>query len=249
MTGIFPALFALFFFAVLSPASAAVSSQGTLISVSGKVEVRPQAGGPGRSAKVGTLVGEGQRVVTGKDSGAILEFFDGSQVILKPGTDFWLSKLRKPSAKDKILHFKLLAGALLAQVTKLASASSSFEIEAGGVVCGVRGTQFSMEYDPAKDQVLLEVKEGRVYARSRGWSQDFGAGERGRFHQGRWAGRPGGEGLPPSVPPPHLALDDMRSQFQRTVRLGHDAVQTDPAVGGALNLHLVVGVPGQENLP
>jgi hypothetical protein len=134
-------------------------------------------------------VREGESVITGKNSTAVLSLFDGSELTVSPDTDFRLVKSRKPSVTDKILQFKLFVGKLLAKVKKLASAKSSFEIDAGGVVCGVRGTEYSMSYNPDTGKVDVVVLDGTVWAGSEGQTFIYHKGQEGRFDHGHRQGQ------------------------------------------------------------
>jgi len=227
------------------PAWAKISATGTFISVSGTVKIKQQNGGNTLLAKVGSVVKQGERVVTDKDSTAVLQFFDGSQLTVKPQTDFWLSKLKAPSPQDKILKFKMLLGSLLAQVTKLNSSNSSFEVEAGGVVCGVRGTKFGMDFDPDHHKVTVNVTDGTVWCANGNHIQIFTAGQGGVFLNGNW--------LPPG--PPHKpgdgneSLGDLNNLFLNTILVNHDNTFTDPSIGGDGSLRVTAYVPARENVP
>jgi hypothetical protein len=154
-----------------SPLFAATHSdlnQGIFTAVQGQVEVKPKKGHKAKTAEKDLTVFEGDKVITQDKSSATLRFFDGSTLDISPNTEFVLSKMQKPTdtTPDKILQFKLVVGQLLAAVQKLTTSKSSFEIEAGGVVCGVRGTKFSLECVSGQHapQVVLKVFEGTVYA-------------------------------------------------------------------------------------
>ncbi|HVM32970.1 MAG TPA: FecR domain-containing protein [bacterium] len=234
-------------------AMAKVSETGTFISVTGTVTIKSQYGKNNRLAQAGSTVSQGERVITDKDSSAVLQFFDGSQLTIKPGTDFWLSKLQKPSDKDKILKFKLLAGNLLAKVTKLASTNSAFEVEAGGVVCGVRGTEFSMNYDPSTNKLTLTVLEGSVFSDIGGHVVAYGAGTQIEFVDGKFQGITGGNsGVPGGKPGNNdivltdKTLGDLQQTLGNVITVNGDNVFTDPAVGGSNSLVIRADVPSQE---
>src|ERR1700677_1580239 len=142
-------------------------NQGIFTAVKGKVEVKTKKGHKTKTAEKDLTVFEGDKVITHDQASATLRFFDGSTLDISPNTEFVLSKMQQPNDThpDKILQSKLILGQLLATVQKLTTSKSSFEIEAGGVVCGVRGTKFSLccngNHIP---QVQLKVFEGTVYA-------------------------------------------------------------------------------------
>src|SRR5260221_6516224 len=158
-------------------------NQGVFTSVSGGVTVIH--GQKSSEALKGSTVKEGETVTTDKNSSATLRFFDGSELKVKPETKFTISKLQKNTAEDKILKFKLALGKLLATVKKLTTSKSSFEIEAGGVVCGVRGTEYEVDYDPSQDKVDILVIDGNVWAESGGETFQYGPGGEGHFNEGK----------------------------------------------------------------
>lgn len=171
------------FFPLSLSAAPSKSTPAVLTSVSGKVTVL-------RHRKTVTLhrdskVQEGETLTTASDATATLRFFDGSELQAKPGTRVVLSQVRHAGGQDKVLKFKLLLGKIFAKVQKLASSRSSFEVEAGGVVCGVRGTQYEVDYDPDHGQVDIFVTEGSVWANSGGQSFQYGPGGTGHFHHGQ----------------------------------------------------------------
>ena len=141
----------------------ATTNQGVFTSVSGNVQVL-RLNQQVVQAQKDLTVFEGEKVATGDNASAVLRLFDGSEMTISPKTQFTLAALQKPSEDDKVIKFQLIIGKLLAVVKKLTTAHSTFEIEAGGVVCGVRGTQFSMNCSGgSKPQVVVEVIEGSVY--------------------------------------------------------------------------------------
>lgn len=226
-------------------------TQGLLTSVSGQVQVKSASGNKTRTAEKGTAVSEGERVITDQNAKATLQLFDGSVLTISPGTDFALDKLQQPSKSDKILGFKLFVGKLLAKVKKLASAKSSFEIEAGGVVCGVRGTQFSMDYHPGQNKLDLDVLEGSVYANSNGHNNVYNAGQQVEFLNGEPQGQPNSG----NNPPPNKnqgannnnnpALGDLNHQFTGGLRVNGDNTLNDPGVEGSVRVNVQVNVSGK----
>jgi hypothetical protein len=219
------------------PVVAGAAETGSILSAQGGVQVN------GSAAQAGTSVKTGDDVTTGADGQAVLQFFDGSQVTLKPGAEMTVNHLEKSAGGDKILKFKLMVGQLLAKVKKLASADSSFEIDAGGVVCGVRGTEFSMDFNSQGGHHLeLHVLSGTVYARAGGQETLFNAGDTGRFTGGQLEG---GE-KPLSQDP---ALRDLKALFAKELLINHDNTFTDPAVGGTALIPTRANVPPGEAVP
>jgi len=173
------------------------SLEATFVSLNGKVTIKNKRG-VSRTAKTTSTVPEGSTVITSKDGEASLKIFDGSTVKLKPSTSLVVTTLQQPSLGEKIIKFKLKFGEFFAKVAKLTSSNSSFETDAGGVVCGVRGTEYSMFYDPQTGKVNVVVLDGTVWTTSDGKTFIYHGGQGGSFTNGQpdptGAGNPGNGG-------------------------------------------------------
>jgi len=233
-------------------AAGSSSTQGLLTSVTGKVQIKNANGKKSRMAQKNSTVLVGERVVTDNGSKATLQLFDGSEVEVSPNTDFQLSKMQQPNPQDKILQFKLFLGQLFAKVKKLASAKSSFEIEAGGVVCGVRGTQYSYSYDPNKHIVTVHVNEGTVFVNANGQTYLFTSGQTATFTNGK-----PGPNNPDRIPASGkqgdtaatISLADLDQQFGSSVTFNGDNNLTSPNVAGSSRLNVNVNVSPPETVP
>ncbi len=184
------------------------STEAIFTSVTGKVEIKGEKGHKTRLVHKDATVLEGQSIVTGADAKATLQTFDGSEIQISSNTEFRLEKLQQLGTQDKIIQFKLAVGKLFASVNKLFSSRSSFEIEAGGVVCGVRGTKYSVFTDPSTGKVDVVVTEGTVWTTADGQTHEFHGGQEGIYLNGNWTflpppsavGKPGGIGFITSNP-------------------------------------------------
>ncbi len=242
-------------------------TEAIFTSVTGKIEIRGHAGHKLRIAQKDTTVVEGERIVAGADGQATLQTFDGSQLTISPNTDFWLDKLQQPDPNNKIIQFKMMLGQLFAKVTKLVSAKSSFEINAGGVICGVRGTQYQVKFDPTTNTVYLGVVEGTVFTTSNGQTTDWGAGSSAVFHNGTPLGGgnngiPGGNngnkgdngnngqgnGQGDNGDNGSLgSLQDLNDQFGGNNNSNGNTTLTDPSVEGSIRINITANIPTQEN--
>jgi hypothetical protein len=231
-----------------APASKSTPNEGVFTSVNGKVQVK-KTGKKNRAVKKNSTVREGERVSTGKDSTATLRFFDGSELKVSPGTEFRLARLEKLPNQDKAMKFKLLAGKLWAKVQKLTSRKSSFEIEAGGVVCGVRGTEFAVNYNPDNEHVDLDVFDGTVYTDANGVIHNYHGGEQGHFNHGNSQGGPTGQGGNDPGGKGNPALDDHINNLTNGGATNGDNSLTDPSVAGSLKVNVRVNVSPGEAIP
>ncbi len=187
----------LFIFLVFRPSLwAAAEDKAYLQRVIGLVHAMTDAGN-GRRVFDGQFVLPSETVQVGEKSQAVLQCPDGSLLTLSAGTQMHIVTLQRPSPKEKNFLFHLDAGKIFAQVKKLFSAKSTFEIDAGGVICGVRGTEYSVGYDPKTKTLDLDVFEGTVNAGAGGNGHLFGAGQSGHFVDGHWDGKTGQAPPPP----------------------------------------------------
>lgn len=168
--------------------------------------------------------------------------------------------MEQVGASDKLLKFQLAVGDLWASVKKLTSSKSSFEIESGGVVCGVRGTKYSYHYDPTTNKVTVHVDEGTVYINSGGHTYIFTQGQtvnlsngkpetppgqsngNGGGNGGKGGGDNGGQNGTGS-------LADLNQQFTGGLIVNGDNTLTDPSVEGSIKVGVHANVPAVEGGP
>jgi len=111
------------------------------------------------------------RIVTGKDGKAYLEFQDGGTIEVGPNSDMKINEL-KVSTDTFRARFLMAFGKMKTVLRrKLGKSSSVFEVEAGGVVAGVRGTTFEGGYDQTKKEESTKTYDGTVYTRVNGKEQ------------------------------------------------------------------------------
>ncbi len=206
--------------------SARSSPSATFLFVKGVVTVR-DVQGKTRTASKGTTAFEEERVSVAKESQATLRLFDGSTLDLSSKSQLVLQKLRQPSEKVKNIEFQLAFGAILAKVKKLLSSQSSFEVKAGGVVCGVRGTEFAFSYDPDKDWITLKVHEGTVYVNSAGKTSFYHAGENLELLHG--------------LPAPESTGASVKNTLGAALPQLNNSLNTSGSLGGGLSSGLGIG--------
>jgi hypothetical protein len=260
----------LFLCLAFTPALAASTTKGVLASVSGQVDVKSKSGKTAYKVPASFTVFEGDTVHVGKNSSATLMLFDGSELTIGADSQILLASMKKPSPLDKILKFKLSFGQLLASVKKLATSKSAFEVEAGGVVCGVRGTRYNYSFDPKTKTVTIHVLDGTVYLNSNGHTYLFSAGQTGTFTNGQpnkpnnqgQSGKGGKGGDKGGNQGGNSSLSDLNQQFKGGITVnpggstdnnpitgGQDNGLTNPNVGGAINILIHANVPPAEAVP
>ncbi|HVZ81559.1 MAG TPA: FecR family protein [bacterium] len=135
-------------------------AQYILDSIQGKVQVRSKGVTVLEDAKEDQVVLEGDTILTGPDSKVSLVLNTMTMTQIGEKSQVTVGKLVKKGTSGFLSRLKLSFGKILSQVEKLATSHSSFEIEAGGVVCGVRGTAFEVSVEGS--QVTDSTFEGSV---------------------------------------------------------------------------------------
>lgn len=246
-------------------AAPAKKSEAIFTSVRGNVEVTK--GKETSRARQGATVSKGDKIVTGRYDRATLQLSDGSELRIDRATEFEVEDL-STSSKDKKVRFKLLLGRLWAQVKKLSTPRSTFEIEAGGVVCGVRGTSFAVLLKGGGD-VKLEVDEGTVYSKGKDGTKEWKKGDKPEFKNGKLKGdeekdegKKKGKGKDKDKKDmtlkgkkilqnykPGGSLGDFNRQFGRGLATNNDNSYNDPRVGGGVKVNVRINIDPTEALP
>jgi len=139
-----------------------IAQAGTLVQVSGAVDVLPVGGEVWRSLSVGDRVEVGDRIRTGPLSAATLAFFDGSTTDMRARTEATIAQMssrRDGSGKVIVVHQWL--GQTYNRVARLRDARSHFRFETPTAVTTVRGTEFAIAIEP-DGATRVEVVEGVV---------------------------------------------------------------------------------------
>ena len=121
----------------------------TVTHVSGPLAVR-RADGATKAISIGSKVDEGDTVVTEKRTYARLKFNDGSEVTLKPNSQFKVEKFSYDQAKPKDDEgsFSLLKGGLrtiTGQIGKRGN-QDSYQMKTPTATIGIRGTIYDAHF-------------------------------------------------------------------------------------------------------
>lgn len=140
------------------------SQQSQLFLAQAKGQVLVVHNGSQHKANPPEPLEKSDEIKTGKDGKGYLEFQNGGIVEVGPNSDATVSQL-DTGGKDFKARFLLAWGWLKAKVQKLTTSSSSFEVDAGGVVAGVRGTVFGVNYDKDTKKVEAQTYEGSIFTK------------------------------------------------------------------------------------
>ena len=139
------------------------------------------------AAQEGQVLESGDEIRTGDNSEATLTMQSDTQVHLSANSDLKVGQIEPNTTNGFLSHLVLLAGVILSDVKKnLLDSHSSFEIEANGVVCGVRGTAF--EVSNVNGNMQTATHEGKVEVISGGESHFVTEGSAASFEGNRYQG-------------------------------------------------------------
>jgi hypothetical protein len=134
-----------------------------VVFVQGKASVRRGPGGEPAELTVGSSLGERDTVRTDADSSVTLRFVDGSRLLVSPGSEVSIGRLRE-LGKAAIVDTRvgLDKGAADARVLRERNRVTRFDVSTPVVNLGVRGTEFRARVDDAGARTRVEVLEGVV---------------------------------------------------------------------------------------
>lgn len=146
------------------------------IEGAGDVQVLKEGQALWKKVQVGARLEEGDQISVGDDTEVVLSLKSETLVHLDEGTEMRVSQLVQNQNNGFLSRLKLLGGAVLSDVKKqLSQTNSQFEVDAGGVVCGVRGTVFETSVNGS--QVQTSTGEGVVEVTTAKGSQRVTAGQ------------------------------------------------------------------------
>ncbi|HTA77305.1 MAG TPA: FecR family protein [bacterium] len=131
------------------------------------------------TAVEGEAVEAGDEVITKDDSEMTLALNNNTLVHVEANSQVKVSDLAPNTSHGFTSRLELLIGNVLSEVEKLNESKSSFEIDAGGVVCAVRGTGF--EVQKQGDSVVTNTFHGTVEMQKNGHVQNVGADQHSTF--------------------------------------------------------------------
>jgi hypothetical protein len=182
----------------ISPAPA-LADGCTLSILSGTVEI---TGADGTLAGAdGMTLDAGTRVKTGADSSALLTFFDGSTLEIKPDTEIEIQQLESGEGKAVTIVMKQWVGRTWSTVVKMADKGSRYEIDTPSAVALVRGTQFLVDVDET-GRTVEHTMRGLVSVSAQGEEVLVPPGQATSVESGTPPTEPENAPEPEDAPPP-----------------------------------------------
>jgi hypothetical protein len=153
---------------VKGPAPHEVFPAGPKVTIAGvdrKVEVSRNASG-WEPATAGMQLANGDRVHTGFKAGVILNYPDGSRLIVGPMTLLQLTNTAVGPEGGIKARVWLKLGEVSAQVNRSTGARGDFEVKTPTTTASVRGTKFSVAYDGSATTVAVTESSVEVTSNS-----------------------------------------------------------------------------------
>ncbi len=116
-----------------------------LEDLKGTVLIRENGETQAEPAEEEETVEAGDEIITQAASEASLTLDENTMFHLPENSDVQVDQLKPNTSNGFLCRLMLLGGKVLSEVEKLGENHSTFEVEAGGVVCGVRGTAFEVQ--------------------------------------------------------------------------------------------------------
>ena len=169
----------------VKPASA------TLIEIIGTVEIRRADGTTVDSPSPGDSLNAADSIITGANSSAIVEFADGSRILLDPETTVILNTISSFDQNGMIdTSFRLRGGRVESRVIPGRTPETRFRVLTPPAIAAVKGTDFNVAYQADARKTLAEVSTGLVGMNAAGVEVEVPAGFGSATNQGEVPGIP-----------------------------------------------------------
>jgi hypothetical protein len=156
-----------------------------LEDLSGTVLIQSSGDALPEPAEEEQTVQAGDEIITQAGSEASLSLNETTMFHLSENSDVKVDQLARNDTQGFTSRLALTAGKVLCEVEKLSQSHSIFEVNSGGVVCGVRGTSFEVEKQDS--DIQTSTFNGSVAVEKDGTSQTVEANEHGDYSLGQGA--------------------------------------------------------------
>jgi hypothetical protein len=130
----------------------------------------------------------GDEIITQAGSEASLTLNETTMFHLSENSDVKVDQLARNDTQGFTSSLILAAGKILSEVEKLSKSNSTFEVNSGGVVCGVRGTSFEVEKQDS--DIQTSTFNGSVVVQKDGNIQTVEANQHGDYSISQGAFQP-----------------------------------------------------------
>jgi hypothetical protein len=154
-----------------------------LEDLSGTVLIQSAGDALPEPAEEEQTVQAGDEIITQAGSEASLTLNETTMFHLSENSDVKVDELARNDTQGFTSRLILTAGKVLSEVEKLSKSNSTFEVNSGGVVCGVRGTSFEVEKQDS--DIQTSTFNGSVAMEKDGNSQTVEANQHGDYSLGQ----------------------------------------------------------------
>jgi hypothetical protein len=187
-----------FILAISLPGCSSSQAVGStsITRLEGDVQVLKAGQSEWSQAQLQMVLNPGDSLKTGVDSLAVVTFFEGTTIELKPGTQIQISELVQALKKGDSTTIRLRQemGETLNTITKLADTASRYEVETPVALAGVRGSQMIVKV-AAGGRTVVQNLEGLIFVVAQGQEVNIPVGHESTVEPGQ----------PPGIPVPVIA--------------------------------------------
>ncbi|WP_171656178.1 FecR domain-containing protein [Paenibacillus foliorum] len=146
------------------PVEAKSTRAAILVDVNGTVSVKKAGGSKSYTAYKDMSLNEGDVIITGASSSAVLKIADhDDEITISDNAEVSIAELSEQGA-GKTSKIKSWAGSLWVKVKSLVSSEDEFEVETPTAVMGVRGTQLGISINPETGIMTVFLAAGKIDA-------------------------------------------------------------------------------------
>lgn len=131
-------------------------------AIRGDVQIRPRSATDWAPLTGASILSPGTMISVGPESSATLQLPDGSVITIQAGTELRVEDLSAAGGQARAL-VRIMAGSILYRHDGLSSIRrSDFVIAAAEATASVRGTDFTMTFNPKDNTIRIELRHGKL---------------------------------------------------------------------------------------
>lgn len=139
------------------------ATTATIVSASGEVQLESAETGQISTINSKQTINYGDSIQTGDNSSALVQFADGSTLLLQKNTHVIFNTISSYGQTGMVdTRLRLQQGRVETSVRPQGKSGSRYEITTPAAVAAVRGTQFRVAYTPDQKTMGSEVVEGNI---------------------------------------------------------------------------------------